>query len=272
MKVAIVLPARLASTRLPQKLLLAATGKTVLEHTLERAQAAQAASGGLITRVLVAADDPKLVAIAQRAGAAAVLTSPRHPSGTERIAEAAANLEEEIIINVQADEPEIDPASILRVASLLCAPGERAPMATLAKPLFDRDLWLKPSVVKVVVSAAGYALYFTRAAVPFVRDGGGAAPALTVGGQRAWGLHHLGLYAYRRAFLLAYAALPPSQLEQLEKLEQLRALEAGHRIRVGLVESGPPGIDTAEDYAAFVARHNQGLSGHKGCKPLEGNT
>ncbi len=261
MTVAIILPARLASTRLPNKLLLDRTGKTVLEHTLARALAAQKASAGLITRVLVAADDNSLLAAAKRAGVDAVLTSPHHTSGTERIAEAATSLKEEIIVNLQADEPEIESNSILQVARLLTAENETAPMATLAKPILDRELFFKSNVVKVVVSSTGDALYFSRAPIPCVRDGDGTTPMLDVGGRRVWGLHHLGLYAYRKAFLLGYGALPPSQLEQLEKLEQLRALDAGYRIRVGLVESGPPGIDTAEDYAAFVTRQTITRSG-----------
>jgi 3-deoxy-manno-octulosonate cytidylyltransferase (CMP-KDO synthetase) len=258
--VAILLPARLASTRLPHKLLLDRSGQTVLEHTLARAREAQAASNGLISRIVVAADDEKLIAVAQRAGVTAVMTDPNHTSGTDRIAEAARALPEEIIVNLQADEPEIDPRSVLLVAKLLASPDEPAPMATLAAPIFDAAEWRAPNVVKVVIDRAAYALYFSRAPLPFVRDeqDPASAQAWVSGGRRVFGLHHFGLYAYRRAFLLGYRDLPPSRLEQLEKLEQLRALEAGYRIKVGLIASAPPGIDTTADYEAFLRRIEHG--------------
>jgi 3-deoxy-manno-octulosonate cytidylyltransferase (CMP-KDO synthetase) len=256
MSVAIILPARLKSTRLPDKLLLEAAGKTILEHTLERAREAQAASKGLITRILVAADDQKLIAVAKRAGADAVMTDPNHASGSDRVAEAARTISEEIIVNLQADEPEIDPQSVLLAAKLLVESGGSAPMSTLAVPIFDEAEWKKSNIVKVIVSGSGDALYFSRAPIPFIREPN-EAPPWTIGGKRVFGLHHLGLYAYRKDFLLGYKALPESKLEKLEKLEQLRAIEAGHKIKVGVVGSNPPGIDTPEDYAAFVKRKTQ---------------
>ena len=253
MHAAIVLPARLASTRLPNKLLLDRSGKTVLEHTLDRAREAQAASQGLITRILVAADDEKLIAAAQRAGIDAVMTRADHTSGTDRIAEAAEKLSEEIIINLQADEPEIDPANVILTARLLAESKDSAPMSTLAVPIYENAQFLKSNVVKVIVAANGNALYFSRAPIPHVRDGDDSS-AWTLNGKPVYGYHHLGLYAYRRAFLLGYKNLPASLLEKLEKLEQLRALEAGYSIKVGIVQSNPPGIDTPEDYEAFLAR------------------
>lgn len=259
MSVAIILPARLASTRLPNKLLLEAAGKTILEHTIARAQQAMAAAKGFITRIIVAADDPSLIAAAQRAGAQAVLTDPNHTSGTDRIAEAAKELKEDIVVNLQADEPEIDPNCLLLAASMLVSSPDTIKMSTLAVPIFDDAEYRKPNVVKVVVNAGGHAMYFSRAPIPFVREPGDptSANAWRIDGRRVFGLHHVGLYGYRRKFLLNYKHLPPSPLEQLEKLEQLRALEAGYTIKVGLIQSHPPGIDTPEDYQAFVARRGK---------------
>jgi 3-deoxy-manno-octulosonate cytidylyltransferase (CMP-KDO synthetase) len=255
-KAAIILPARLASTRLPGKLLLAETGRPLLAHTVERALEAQAASGGRIARVLVAADCPALAEAARAAGAEAVLTDPNHPSGTDRIAEAACGLREGVIINLQADEPEMPAASILRLLALLDAPGEV--MATLAAPIGAPEDLANPSVVKVVLDATGHALYFSRAPIPFAREGwAGRDPRKAV-------LRHFGIYAYRREFLLAYSKLPASRLEEIEKLEQLRTLEAGRRIACAVVESLPEGIDTPESYATFVARWRKS---HQGTKP-----
>jgi len=254
MTAAIVLPARLASTRLARKLLLDQTGKTLLEHTVERALAARAAHPALFHTVLVACDDESLMALARRAGADAVMTRPDHQSGTERLAEAAANLKEDIIVNLQADEPEMEPESIFRVAALLKDGPEEVPMATLATPILDEAKWRKPNVVKVVIGQDGHALYFSRAPIPFPRDEEHAPERWQSDGKRIYGLHHLGLYAYRRPFLLQIPSLPASRLEQLEKLEQLRVLEAGYGIRVGETDSHPPGIDTLEEYEQFVAR------------------
>lgn len=254
MSVAVVLPARLASTRLPGKLLLDRTGRTVLEHTIGHALKARDMSGGLITTVLTACDDPQLIKVSQRAGSAAMMTRLDHKSGTDRVAEACATLSEEVIVNLQADEPEINPALIIQVATLLTGSASHAPMATLAVPIFDEATWRKPNVVKVVLDAQCRALYFSRAPVPFVREESEAAGVWRFGERRVFGLQHLGLYAYRRAFLLDYAKLPPSRLEQLEKLEQLRALENGHALLVGIAQEHPPGIDTPEEYEAFCNR------------------
>ncbi len=261
--IAIMLPARRASTRLPDKLLLDRTGKTLLEHTIEQALKAQRASGNLITAVIAACDDEALMRAARRGGAEAVLTRPDHVSGTDRIAEAAAQRNEDIVINLQADEPELEPETILTLARSQANAPEDTPMSTLAVPITNETVWQSSSVVKVVVDGQGHAMYFSRAPIPFVRDASEhqTAPDAWAGpdelktGQRIWGLHHLGLYAYRRDFLLGYQALPESRLEHLEKLEQLRALEAGYKIRVGVVKASPPGIDTPQEYEAFVKRH-----------------
>src|ERR1043165_7430159 len=253
MNAAILLPARLASTRLPNKLLLDRSGKTILEHTLDRAKEALAASQGLITRILVAADNEKLIAAARRAGIEARMTRADHTSGTDRIAEAAECVSEALIVNLQADEPEINPANVVLVARLLREAAETVPMSTLAVPILDEEEHLKLNVVKGVTSAKGAALYFSRAPIPHMRDNSDAV-VWQVNGRRVYGYHHLGLYAYRRSFLLSYKNLPPSLLEKLEKLEQLRALEAGYTIKVGIAQSNPPGIDTPEDYEAFLKR------------------
>jgi len=261
MSAAIVLPARMASTRLPNKLLLDRTGKTVLEHTLAQALAALEASRGLITSIRVACDDEKLAAVARKAGVDAVLTDPALPSGTDRIAAALDGLKEDLIINVQADEPELNPELIVQAAALLDSGPIDAEMSTLAVPIYDKALLDKPNVVKVVVDAQGRALYFSRAPIPFLRDPGSPPvwTRTTKDGQTrtVWGLHHVGLYGYKREFLLAYTKLPPSRLERIEKLEQLRAIENGHTILVGLAENHPPGIDTPEDYEAFVVRWDE---------------
>ena len=242
----IVIPARLASTRLPEKLLLRAGGKSVLQHTYEAAARASCASG-----ITIAVDDPRLAQEAADFGGQALLTDPHHASGTDRIAEVARALPEaDPIINVQGDEPEIDPATIDLVASLLQQHPD-ADMATIATPLRSADRLADPSCVKVVLGSGNRAIYFSRAAVPHARDGV-TEKELAAEPPIFW--HHLGLYAYRRDFLLWFASQPPSQLEQVEKLEQLRAIEAGKTILVGRVEAASPGIDTLEDYRAFQRR------------------
>ena len=255
MSVAIVLPARLKSTRLPNKLLLHRSGKTLLEHSINRAKLAQAAYPKLFTTIRVACDDEQLLAAAKRAGVDAVMTDPNHPSGTDRIAEAARDLNEEIIVNLQADEPEIEPAYVHAVAQLLTSGASGAEMGTLAAAICDEATFRNPNVVKVVVDRpAGErpasAIYFSRAPIPYSRDGQSYAGP----GKHVFGLHHIGIYAYRHDFLNTFVTLPPSRLEQVEKLEQLRALEHGATIRVALVPKHFPGIDTPEDYEAFLIR------------------
>lgn len=175
------------------------------------------------------------------------MTSPDCRSGTDRVAEAARALPgEDLVLNVQGDEPEIAAADLDRLADAMEAdPG--IPMGTLACPLASEEEFRSPSVVKVVLDASGCALYFSRAPIPFPRDAGGAAPAL----------RHVGVYAFRRAFLDGFASLPQTPLERTEMLEQLRALENGHRIRVVPADRAPPGIDTREDYEAFVRRRRE---------------
>jgi 3-deoxy-manno-octulosonate cytidylyltransferase (CMP-KDO synthetase) len=242
----IVIPARLASTRLPRKLLLRETGKSVLRHTYESASRARRPDG-----ICIAVDDRELLEEAEAFGARAVMTSVDCASGTDRVAQAARTLprEVDVLVNVQGDEPEIAPAAIDAVLQIL-AEDSTLQMATLATPIRKREQLENPAVVKVVRDAAGRAMYFSRSVAPHPREWRDellqAEPPIF--------LQHIGLYAYRREFLMQLATMPPSALEQIEKLEQLRVLEAGYSIGVGVIEEATRGIDTPEDYAAFVKR------------------
>jgi 3-deoxy-manno-octulosonate cytidylyltransferase (CMP-KDO synthetase) len=247
-RVAVVIPARYGSTRLPGKPLLRATGKYLIQHVYERATQARAAD-----RVIVATDDTRIRAAVESFGGSAVMTRTDHPSGTDRIAEVAANLDTDAIINLQGDEPLFDPAGLDRLAGLIAVSDVE--VATLAAPIRDRETYLSPNAVKVVRDDAGRALYFSRSPVPFVRDG---EPDFRADPPRF--LLHLGVYAYRRETLLRLAALPPHPLEQGEKLEQLRWLGAGVRIAVGTVPAAHRGVDTPADYAAFVETCRAGRS------------
>jgi 3-deoxy-manno-octulosonate cytidylyltransferase (CMP-KDO synthetase) len=226
-----IIPARYRSTRLPGKPLASIDGRPMIEHVYRRAEQARS-----VDAVLVATDDERIAAAVRAFGGHVVLTRPDHATGTDRLAEVAAHLEGELIVNVQGDEPLIDPDAIdAAVAPLGDRPGDV--MATLRRRIDDKADLDNPSVVKVVVDSDGYALYFTRARVPFVRPDH-PAPV-------AW--RHIGLYVYRRAFLLRLAALPRTPLEQAEGLEQLRALEHGFRIRTVETTVDAIGVDTPED-------------------------
>ena len=244
MNVAILIPARRASTRLQDKLLLAECGRPLIAQACARAALAFGAPA-----VTVCADDADLIVAARAAGVAARMTDPAHQSGTDRIAEIAAGLSADIVVNVQGDEPDIDPAHIRLVAALLDRHAW-AGMATLCTPGGAAEQ-VNPNAVKVVLGHGDRALYFTRAGAPFDRDRGGPAAACH---------RHLGIYAYRRAVLLGYGRLPASRLETTEKLEQLRALEAGIGIACAVVDHAAPGIDTRADYNAFLARHHIGIA------------
>lgn len=244
MKTMIVIPARLASSRLSEKLLLRVAGKSVLQHTYESAQRAT-----VTDRVIVAADDPRLVAEVASFGGEARLTSVNCQSGTDRIAEIAQqHADVDVFINVQGDEPEIDAEVIDAVGSLLLTRGD-ADIATAACPIDSLEKLNDPACVKVVMGGEQRAIYFSRAAVPHSRDN---APLL--GGQQNMYWQHIGLYAYRREFLLWFATQPPGRLEQIEKLEQLRAIEAGKTIVIAAVGPAARGIDTLEDFRAFRDR------------------
>lgn len=234
-----VIPARYASSRLPGKPLLAETGRPLIQHVVEAA-----ARASRLDRIIVATDDSRIADAVETFGAEVVMTRPDHPSGTDRVAEVAAGLPDAaILLNLQGDEPEISGQAIDALVALLESDPD-APMATLATPIHEQEMFLDPACVKVVVSANRRALYFSRAPIPHARESQG----------EPFGLLHLGVYAYRREFLLRLAALPPSRLEQTERLEQLRVLEAGFPILVAEVEEHGVGIDTPEDYRRFVAR------------------
>jgi 3-deoxy-manno-octulosonate cytidylyltransferase (CMP-KDO synthetase) len=245
-RVAIVIPARYASTRLPAKPLLRETGKYLIQHVYERAVEAKCASD-----VIVATDDERIFDAVREFGGRAVMTRADHVSGTDRIAEVAAHLSADVILNLQGDEPRIDPAALDLLAGLMDDPG--SDVATLGVPIADRETYLSPNVVKVVCDACGRALYFSRSPIPMTRDG---EPDFSA--RPAKYLQHLGVYAYRREFLLKIAATPPHPLEEIEKLEQLRVLGTGGTIRVGLVAHAHRGVDTPADYAEFVRAYRDG--------------
>ena len=241
----IVIPARLASTRLPRKLLLAETGKPLIQHTYESACGARLPVG-----ICVATDHEEIFRAVQAFGGRAEMTDPRAASGTDRVAEVARRMPEaDIIVNVQGDEPEIAGSSIDLAIEMLQSHPE-AVMSTLATPIRSRRQFEDPACVKVVFDRDGRALYFSRSPIPRPRDWSDALLAA----DPPHFYQHVGLYAYRREFLLRLAAMPPSSLEQVEKLEQLRVLQAGCSILVGVVDEPTFGIDTPEDYAAFVAK------------------
>jgi 3-deoxy-manno-octulosonate cytidylyltransferase (CMP-KDO synthetase) len=249
----VVIPARYGSTRLPHKMLLRDTGKPLLQYTHEAA-----CTAGRPQAVVIATDHLEIAKAAKDFGAEVLMTSPDCASGTDRVAAAARQLPEaEIIVNVQGDEPEISPSSIDAVIALLEA-NPTAGMATLATPIQHPDQLSNPACVKVIWDGAGRALYFSRSQIPFIRDaptpyGDPAEPF----NQPPIFFQHLGLYAYRRAELLRFAALPPSSLEVAEKLEQLRLLQIGGTIVVDVVQHASSGIDTPADYASFVARRRK---------------
>jgi 3-deoxy-manno-octulosonate cytidylyltransferase (CMP-KDO synthetase) len=244
MRVAIVIPARYASSRLPGKPLLNATGKYLIQHVYERALTAKCAS-----EVIVATDDDRIAAAVRSFGGRVAMTRADHPSGTDRVAEVAAGLTADVVINLQGDEPMLDGETLDHLAELLQRdPGSS--MATLAVPIHSKGVYLSPNVVKVVCDGRGRALYFSRSPIPMVRDG---EPDFTASPPRF--LQHLGLYAYRREFLLKLAMMPPHSLEEMEKLEQLRVLGAGAAIQVGLAARAHRGVDTPADYDAFVASY-----------------
>jgi 3-deoxy-manno-octulosonate cytidylyltransferase (CMP-KDO synthetase) len=244
MAIVCIIPARSASTRLPGKPLLSDTGMPLIQHVVDAARRSTR-----LTRIIVATDDARIFeAIASRGGEA-VMTRDDHPSGTDRVAEVAAALPDaEIVVNLQGDEPEVAGATLDLVASLL-VDDPSVPMATVATPIRDAATYFDPSCVKVVISPKGRALYFSRSPIPHVRDFGFDPIS-----ESPQAYLHLGLYAYRRDFLLGLGKMPPSPLERLEKLEQLRVLEAGYPIAVGIVDEPSVGIDTTEDYRRFVAR------------------
>jgi 3-deoxy-manno-octulosonate cytidylyltransferase (CMP-KDO synthetase) len=245
MNSAIIIPARYASSRLPGKPLLRETGKYLIEHVYERASQSRHAQ-----IVIVATDDARIAAAVESFGGRVALTRSDHRSGTDRVAEVAGGLSSEVIVNLQGDEPQVDPASLDLLIDLMARSS--ADMATLAVPITSADQWRDPNCVKVVCDDRGRALYFSRSPIPFVRD---AEP--TFSRHSPAFLQHLGIYAYRRDFLLELAQRPPSPLEELEKLEQLRVLSLGRTISVGVVDHAAIGVDTPADYERFVRAYRE---------------
>ncbi|MEZ6039333.1 MAG: 3-deoxy-manno-octulosonate cytidylyltransferase [Planctomycetaceae bacterium] len=248
MQIVGIIPARLQSTRLPRKLLLNATGKPLIQYVWETACACPE-----ISEVLVATDSNEIAEVVHHFGGQAVITG-EHQSGTDRIAEVVRNRcpSADIIVNLQGDEPELQPSVITSLVRQII--DNDSPMATVAAPLTDARKVLDPSCVKVVTDVNGRAMYFSRSPIPFSRD----VPMETFFSDdepSPW-LQHVGLYAYRREFLLQLTMMPPSPLEQMEKLEQLRALQCGAAISVAVVDHAAVGIDTPTDYAEFLQRHS----------------
>jgi len=266
------IPARYGSTRFPGKVLAKDTGKFLIQHTYE-----QACTAKLPEKVIIAADDKRIADAAESFGAECIMTSPGCASGTDRIAEAVADIDVDIVVNLQADEPEIDPANIDAVARLLIETQNSKlktqnyyGMATLAADFQNASQISDPNVVKVVVTSikhrlsavasakaeassieAQRAIYFSRSVIPYDREKAG------IGNQHQY-LRHLGIYAYRKEFLLNITALPQTTLEKIEKLEQLRAIENGFSILVAKVKHTCDGIDTPDQYAEFVKRYKKG--------------
>jgi len=229
MKIIVGIPARFASIRFPGKPLAFLAGKPVILHVVDRALAAD------VGPVLVATDDARIADAVEGSGAQVCMTRAGHTSGTERLAEAVAEVDCDVVVNVQGDEPLLEPAAIRTVLEPFDTEPE-LPMATLAHPIRDEFDLNNVNVVKVVCNAAGHALYFSRAPIPFLRNEAVATP-----------LQHVGLYAYRKEFLSMYGRLSPSPLEQAEHLEQLRALHHGYDIAVRVGDFHCIGIDTPED-------------------------
>jgi 3-deoxy-manno-octulosonate cytidylyltransferase (CMP-KDO synthetase) len=230
--------------------LLNETGKSLIQHTWESAAQAQVLNSGDSLELVVATDSLEIAIEVLKFGGQVEMTKD-HPSGTDRIAEVVRRCysDVDVVVNIQGDEPDIDPESINRVVSLLTEQPERE-MATLCTPITEIAILEDPNCVKAVVGQDGRALYFSRSPVPFVRDGNVQE---LLRGKTPWRLH-LGIYAYRTDFLLRMTEQPPSSLEQLEQLEQLRALEMGATIQIAEIDTSSVGIDTPQDYARFVSQ------------------
>ncbi len=243
----VVIPARLGSMRLPRKVLKDIAGKPVVRHVWEAAQRAGAG------QVVIATDSEEVQAACVAFGADVQMTSAQHQSGTDRVNEVARSRSWDaatIVVNLQGDEPLMPPALVRQAAQLL-ADDAGAHIASLCHAIHDVEEWLNPNIVKLVMDQRGYALYFSRAPIPWKRDGATrAAPLL----PQELAFRHIGLYAYRVAALVEFSALPMAVLEECEALEQLRALSHGLRIKMGVTGQAPPrGIDTEEDLQAVIA-------------------
>jgi 3-deoxy-manno-octulosonate cytidylyltransferase (CMP-KDO synthetase) len=238
----VLIPARFGSTRFPAKVVADRTGRPLVQHVVDRARLCKR-----ISRIMVATDDDRIATALRPFETEVVLTSAGHQSGTDRIAEVAATLSADIVINVQGDEPEIEPELIDALVDRL-EKNPQLEMATAATPFPRGADPTDPNLVKVVMTTTGRAIYFSRSVIPFNRDADGPVPAYHL---------HLGIYAYRRSFLLRFAGWPQTPLETTEKLEQLRAIERGVAIDVLKVDRPTHGIDTAQQYEAFVERYRK---------------
>ncbi len=252
MRAAVIIPARLGSTRFPGKVLAPLHGRPLIQHVWERA-----CTSSLATEIIIATDSLNVLEAVHAFGGRAVMTSPDHSCGTDRIAEVARTLDCDIIINVQGDEPLIR-AEVIDMAAGLLEEDERASLGTVASICTDPAEIADPNVVKVVTDREGFALYFSRAPIPYHREdwpslgdagAAGSKDAGEDGVEKATGglLKHIGIYSYRREALLRLTELEPTRLERIEKLEQLRALEHGMRIKVGITDFESHGVDTPED-------------------------
>ena len=246
MAVVAIIPARYGSTRLPGKPLAVIGDKPMIQHVYDSTSKAAG-----LDRVLVATDDQRVAEAVRGFGGEVVMTSKHHTSGTDRLAEVVRRLKTDWVVNVQGDLPFLQPETITRAVAPLRR-NSVIPMGTVRTPICDEEEWRNPNIVKVVTDAKGFALYFSRAAIPFARNPWSQAHA-TIATRKSngkiWGHRHLGLYVYRRDFLLKFARLRPTLLEQTESLEQLRALAYGHRIFVADVDDPSIEVDTPEDLA-----------------------
>jgi len=240
-KIIVVIPARYDSTRFPGKVLAKETGKYLIQHTWQQVRKA-----ALIEKVIIATDSEKVLSACKSFGAECVMTSASHQSGTDRIAEAVEKTDADIVINVQGDEPEIEPANIELLAKLLID-NPKIKMATLVARFESKEQIVNPNIVKVIIGKDRCARYFSRSVIPYCRKNG------PVGDINDY-YRHLGIYAYTKDFLSYITKLPVGKLEQIEQLEQLRVVENGYPILTGLVTHIAPGIDTPEQYNDFVKR------------------
>jgi 3-deoxy-manno-octulosonate cytidylyltransferase (CMP-KDO synthetase) len=239
MSVVAIIPARYGSTRLPGKPLAMIGDKPMIQRVYENAAGAR-----VLDRVIVATDDRRIEGAVRKFGGEVMMTSKRHRSGTDRLAEVARRVKADWLVNVQGDLPFIQARTIAR-AVLPMRRARSIPMSTVCAPIYDEAEWRDPNIVKVVKDARGFAIYFSRAPIPYPRNT--TAQAARAGGRNVWGLRHLGLYVYRRDFLLKFARLRPTVLEQRESLEQLRALYYGYRIFVADVDDSSVEVDTPAD-------------------------
>jgi 3-deoxy-manno-octulosonate cytidylyltransferase (CMP-KDO synthetase) len=244
MSVVAIIPARFGSTRLPGKPLAQIGGRPMIQHVYQ-----SAAKAKVLDRVIVATDDRRIEAAVRKFGGEVMMTSPYHASGTDRLAEVARKIKADLLVNVQGDLPFISARTITQAVQPLRR-DRNIPMGTVCTAIHDESEWRNPNVVKVLTDKARLALFFTRAPIPFRRNDAFDPSGKKIAGssrRRLWGYRHLGLYVYRREFLLKFSRLRPTALEQIESLEQLRALENGHRIYVAQVDERSVEVDTPAD-------------------------